>query len=297
VLRAFYDHGVTLSDPSGGRRGTGRRVSARPFTATYGPWALVAGGSEGLGAAFARELARRGLHLVLVARRPGPLAQTAELIRQATRAQVLTVTADLAAPGAIDLVAEATADRPVGLVVANAAISPTGPFIACTEADIGAVADLNCRATALLAHRFLPPMVQRGRGGLILMSSLAGLQGVPGLAMYSASKAFLNTLAQALWAEHRGSGVDVIACCAGAVTTPGYRQAARRTAPGATTPEQVAAAALDALGHGFRVVPGPLNKVSTVALERLLPKRAAIAVFGRASAATLHDPPTPDPAG
>jgi uncharacterized protein len=265
-------------------------VSARPFAAAYGPWALVAGGSEGLGAAFAHELARRGLHLVLVARRPGPLAQTAELIRQATRAQVQTVTADLAAPGAIDLVAEATADRPVGLVVANAAISPTGAFTASTEADVSAVADLNCRATALLAHRFLPPMVQRGRGGLVLMSSLAGLQGVPGLAMYSASKAFLNTLAEALWAENRGSGVDVIACCAGAVTTPGYRQAARRTAPGATTPEHVATVALDALGHGFRVVPGPLNKVSTLALERLLPKRAAIAVFGRASAATLGDP-------
>jgi len=265
-------------------------VSARPFAATYGPWALVAGGSEGLGAAFAHELARRGLHLVLVARRPGPLAATADLIRATTRAQVHTVTADLAAPGAIDLVAGATADRPVGLVVANAAISPTGSFTASTEADVRAVADLNCRASALLAHRFLPSMVERRRGGLILMSSLAGLQGVPGLAMYSASKAFLITLAQALWAENRGSGVDVIACCAGAVTTPGYRQATRRTAPGATTPEQVAAAALDALGHGFRVVPGPLNRVSTVALERLLPKRAAISVFGRASAAALHDP-------
>jgi hypothetical protein len=265
-------------------------VSARPFAATYGPWALVAGGSEGLGAAFAHELARRGLHLVLVARRPGPLAATADLIHATTRAQVHTVTADLAAPGAIDLVAGATADRPVGLVVANAAISPTGAFTAGTEADVRAVADLNCRATALLAHRFLPAMVERRRGGLILMSSLAGLQGVPGLAMYSASKAFLITLAQALWAENRGSGVDVIACCAGAVMTPGYQQATRRTAPGATTPEHVAAAALDALGRGFRVIPGPLNKVSTLALERLAPKRAAIAVFGRASAAALHDP-------
>jgi len=265
-------------------------MSARPFAATYGPWALVAGGSEGLGAAFAHELARRGIHLVLVARRPGPLEHTAEVIRQATRAQVQTVTADLAAPGAIDLIAEAIADRPVGLVVANAAISPTGSFTAISEADISAVADLNCRASALLAHRFLPPMVTRGRGGLILMSSLAGLQGVPGLAMYSASKAFLITLAQALWAENRGAGIDVLACCAGAVTTPGYRQATRRTAPGATAPEQVATAALDALGHGFRVVPGPLNKVSTLALEHLLPKRAAIAVFGRASAAALRDP-------
>ncbi|HEY6297016.1 MAG TPA: SDR family NAD(P)-dependent oxidoreductase [Streptosporangiaceae bacterium] len=265
-------------------------MSARPFAAAYGPWALVAGGSEGLGAAFAHELARRGLHLVLVARRPGPLDHTAGLIRQATGAQVLTVAADLAAPGAIDQVTEAVADRPVGLVVANAATSPTGAFTAISAADVSAVADLNCRATALLAHRFLPPMADRGRGGLILMSSLAGLQGVPGLAVYSASKAFLITLAEALWAENRGSGVDVIACCAGAVTTPGYQQAARRTAPGATTPEHVATVALDALGHGFRVVPGPLNKLSTVALERLLPKRAAIAVFGRASAATLRDP-------
>ena len=265
-------------------------MSARPFAAAYGPWALVAGGSEGLGAAFAHELARRGLHLVLVARRPEPLAETAALLRQTTGAQVQTVTADLGAPGAIDLVAEATADRPVGLVVANAATSPTGPFTAITEADVGAVADLNCRATALLAHRFLPPMVERGRGGLILMSSLAGLQGVPGLAVYSASKAFLITLAEALWAENRGSGVDVIACCPGAVTTPGYRQATRRTAPGATTPEQVAAAALDALGTGFRVVPGQLNRLSTVTLERLLPKRAAIAVLGRAAAAALRDP-------
>jgi short-subunit dehydrogenase len=264
-------------------------MRARPFPATYGPWALVAGGSQGLGAAFAHELARRGLHLVLVARRPGPLAQTAALIRQTTRVQIDTVVADLAAPGVIDLIAQATADRPVGLVVANAAISPTGSFTSITQADVGAVADLNCRATALLAHRFLPPMVQRGRGGLILMSSLAGLQGVPGLAMYSASKAFLITLAQALWAENRGSGVDVIACCPGAVTTPGYRLATRRTAPGATTPEQVAEAALDALGTGFRVVPGQLNKLSTVTLERLLPKRTAIKVFGRATVAALRD--------
>lgn len=265
-------------------------MSARPFSATYGPWALVAGGSEGLGAAFARELARRGLHLVLVARRSGPLEETAERLRETALVQIRTVVADLAAPGAIDQIAETASDVSVGLLVANAAISPTGPFTSMTEADICAVTDLNCRATALLAHRFLPPMAERGRGGLILMSSLAGLQGVPQLAMYSASKAFLITLAQALWAENRASGVDVIACCPGAVTTPGYQQAARRTAPGTTTPEQVATTALDALGSGFRVVPGQLNRLSTLTLERLLPKRAAISVFGRATAAALRDP-------
>lgn len=128
----------------------------------------------------------------------------------------------------------------------------------------------------MLAHQFLPAMVERGKGGVIFMSSLAGLQGVPNLAVYSASKAFLISLAEALWAETRAAGVDVLACCAGAVITPGYQQAA--------------ATALDALGHGFRVVPGRLNRVNTFVLEHLLPERAAISVFGRATAAALNFP-------
>lgn len=201
-------------------------MSRPAFALSYGPWALVAGGSEGLGGAFAAELARRGLNLVLVARRPETLADTAARLRAAWPVEIVTAAADLASPGAVDQVADATADLPIGLVVVNAAHAPTGPFLGARDTDITAAVHLNCGAATMLAHRFLPAMVERGRGGMIFMSSLAGLQGVPNLAVYSASKAFLISLAEALWAETRATGVDVLACCAGAVITPGYQQAA-----------------------------------------------------------------------
>lgn len=178
-------------------------------------------------------------------------------------------------------------------MVANAALAPAGPFLACSAAELSTVVDLNCRSAMLLARQFPPDMVQRGHGGLVLVSSLAGLQGVPGLAAYSATKAFLISLAESLWSETRSAGVDVIASCPGAVTTPGYELAARRKAPGSMSPALVAATTFDALGHGFRVVPGWLNQVSAVTLSRLVPRRAAIAVFGRATAAALAETASP----
>lgn len=264
-------------------------MSRPPFAASYGPWALVAGASEGIGAAFADEIGRRGLNLVLVARRLEPLAATAAGLRDAHGVEVETVTADLGAPDAIERIAAAIAGRPIGLVVANAALAPAGPFLASDAASVSAAVDLNCRAAVLLAHRFLPGMAERGRGGLVFVSSLAGLQGVPSLAVYSATKAFLISLAESLWAEARPAGVDVIAACPGAVLTPGYQEAARRPAPGTTSPAVVAATTLDALGRGFRVVPGRLNQVNAFVLSRLMPRRVAIAVFGRATIAALNE--------
>jgi uncharacterized protein len=262
-------------------------VSRPPFARSYGPWAVVAGGSEGLGAAFAAEIARRGVHQVLVARRPELLEQAAARLRREHGTEVVTVAGDLAAPGTLDQVRTAAADREIGLVVANAALAPQGSFLDTAEAELAGTIDLNCRASMLLARAFLPDMARRGHGGTIFVSSLAGLQGVAGLAAYSASKAYLVTLGESLWAELRPAGVDVLTVCAGAVVTPGYQQAARRQAPGAASPEMVAATALDALGHGFRAVPGTLNRVSAFTLQRLVPRRTAIAVFGRATAAAL----------
>jgi uncharacterized protein len=264
-------------------------VSGPPFARSYGPWAVVAGGSEGLGAAFADQLARRGVHQVLVARRPEPLEQTAARLRQEHGTEVITVAADLAAPGMVDQVRAAVADRDIGLVVANAALAPQGAFLGTAVDELTGTIDLNCKASMLLARAFLPDMARRGHGGMIFVSSLTGLQGVPGLAAYSATKAYLVSLGESLWAEMRPAGVDVLTVCAGAVVTPGYQQAARRRAPGTTSPDLVAATALGALGHGFRVVPGTVNRVSAFALQRLAPRRAAIAVFGRATAAALKD--------
>lgn len=250
----------------------------------YGPCALVVGASEGIGAAFADALAARGLDLVLVARRPEPLEETAQRLRDERGVQVLTVVGDLRDPALVrERLAVVVAEREVGLVVANAALAPVGPFLAEPDDVLAGAVEVNARGAVLLARTVLPPMVGRGRGGLVLMTSVAGLQGSRGLVAYAATKSFLLVLAEGLWAELRPHDVDVLACAAGAVRTPGYDRVVSRAAPGTLAPDAVVAAALAHLGRGPRVVPGAVNQVAAALLTRLLPRRAAIALISRAS--------------
>jgi short-subunit dehydrogenase len=250
------------------------------FAERYGPWAVVAGASEGIGAAYATELAARGLNLILVARRAEPLAALAGKLPVET----VPVVADLSTMEGLATVYAATGDREVGLVVSNAAYAPMSPFLDLTAEQLSTVVDLNCRAPLLLARHYLPGMAARRRGGFIVMSSLSGQQGTPGLTGYAASKAFGAVLAEGLWAELRTDGVDVLTCVAGAVSTENYQRTMSRPAPGTVTPEAVASTALRALGRGPRVVPGALMRVSAVLMSRLLPRRTAITMIGRASA-------------
>jgi short-subunit dehydrogenase len=257
------------------------------FADRYGPWAVVAGASEGIGAAFATALAQRGLNLVLVARRPEPLAALAATLP----VQTVAVSADLSTKDGLAAVSGAAGGREVGLLVCNAAYAPMGRFLDQPESGLETVLDVNCRAPVLLARRYLPGMVARGRGGLIVMSSVAGLQGLPGLSVYAATKSFGAVLAEGLWAELKGTGVDVVACLAGAVVTPGYQQSMARAAPGAKSPEAVVTQALHALPHGPRTVPGGLMKFSAALMSRLLPRRTAIGIIGRTSSGLAAAPP------
>jgi short-subunit dehydrogenase len=249
------------------------------FADRYGPWALVAGASQGLGAAFATELAARGLGVVLVARRPAPLAALAARLPTRT----VEVAADLATPAGLAAVRAGADGLQIGLVVANAAYAPIGGFLDLPADDLDRALDLNCRAPVALARFFLPGMVDRGRGGFVVMSSLAGLQGSPSLAVYAATKAFGAVLAEGLWAQVRGSGVHVVACLAGAVETPGLAATKGRRAPGTLPPDRVAAAALRGLGRGPRVVPGAVSGLAAQVMSRVLPRRTAIGVIGRAA--------------
>ena len=141
------------------------------------------------------------------------------------------------------------------------------------------VVDVNVRAPVALLRTFLPPMTERGRGAVVLMTSLAGNQGTPRIAAYAASKAFTRVLAESLWYELKDRGIDVVACCAGAVRTPGYAMAAGKDAPGTLDPEKVVEQTLRALGHGPVVIPGFINRAATVFMSRLLPRRTAIAIM------------------
>lgn len=254
------------------------------FRERYGPWALIAGASVGLGEAFARQLAGHGINLVLVARRQDALDHLAAGLRSAHGIDVRTLAADLARTDLKTLVEEFTAGLEVGLLVYNAAYSAIGPFLEHPLEDHLRVLDVNCRGPVVLCHLFGGPMVRRQRGGIVLMTSTAGSQGGPWISSYAASKAFNLLLAEALWDELAASGVDVVACRAGATRTPGYE--ASKPHPSRIPllePADVAAKTIAALGHGPSIVPGVFYRFSAFVMDRLFPRRAAIRIMGRAT--------------
>ncbi len=234
------------------------------FSDRYGSWALVAGASEGLGAAYARALASRGMNLLLVARRKALLDTLVDECASRFAVEARGLEADLGTPGFIEKIEQAAEGLDLGLVVYNAAYAPMGGFYEMDPADLSRVVDVNVRGPLTLVRAVLPTMVARGRGALILMTSLAGNQGSPGIAAYAASKAFNKVLAESLWRELRPKGVDILACCAGAILTPGYKSSSSKPAPGAVRPELVAERALRSLGRGPVAVPGFVSRLGAV---------------------------------
>lgn len=219
----------------------------------YGPWALIAGGSEGVGAEFARQLAADGFNLVLVARKPGPLEATADALR--TRdVEVRTVAADLTDPNAVAAITATTADVEVGLLVYNAGANSHGhPF---TDGDLSGfqgVIDLNITAMLALTHHYARPMKERRCGGVLLVGSLAGYVGTSTEAIYGGVKAFGRIFAEGLWAELREYDVDVLELVLGVTRTPAMERAGLNfDVPGmhVSEPAAVAVEGLAALPHG-----------------------------------------------
>lgn len=199
----------------------------------HGPWAVVTGGSEGTGAAYARELARAGINLVLIARREGPLTETAAQIRAASGVEVRTLALDLSRPDMLERIREATDDLEVGTLVSNVgAGAGSGRLVDLELADALRTIQLGPACHTALAHHFGKGMAARGRGAIVLVGSLAGVAGGATMAMYSAGKAFTQTLAEALWAEMQPLGVDVVYVVLGATDTPSRARQGFEDPPG-----------------------------------------------------------------
>lgn len=240
-------------------------MNEHAFLHRYGPWALVTGASDGIGRAFATRLAALGFKLVVVARRSDRLRQLADEMADRHGTVVRVVAADLGTSEGLAAVDVATADLDVGLLVAAAGYGTSGPLL---QADIDRehnMLDVNCFATLHQCTVFGKRFTARGRGGMILMSSLLAWQGVPRSANYAATKAYVQSLAEGLRLELGPNGVDVLASAPGPVTS-GFAARADMRMGAALLPDVVASDSLAALGRRGTVVPGALSKLLTYSL-------------------------------
>jgi short-subunit dehydrogenase len=225
------------------------------FAARYGPWALVAGASEGTGASFARQLAEKGLNLILIARREGPLEQLAGELRETSGVECVIASIDLASEDAAEQLSAVAEGREVGLLILNAGADPNGSmFLDNAIGNWDQLAVRNVMTVMRALHAFGRPMRERGRGGMMVVGSGACYAGLPGIGVYAASKAFDLVLCEALWAELQPHGVDVLSYVIGRTDTPAHRELME--ARGMAIPEDLASSddvarlGLERLPHG-----------------------------------------------
>lgn len=250
----------------------------------YGNTALVAGASEGIGAAFATCLAAEGMNLVIIARRPQPLQQLADFLKSKYDVNVLCITCDLSGLNACQQIEEALNGREINLLIYNAALSYIGPFIKNSAENHSKAAQLNMVTPLKMVRLYGEKMVTRGKGAVVLMTSLAGFQGSGYLSVYAATKAFNRILAESLWYEWKDSGVDILACCAGATATPGYKNTnPEKTGfftPRVLEPEEVVHECFKKLGKQPSYITGRGNRIASFIMQKILPRKMAINIMG-----------------
>jgi len=266
------------------------------FARRYGPRALVAGGATGIGAEYCRQIAATGLDLLVFDRDETGLDAIATELRSVPGAvDVVTAAVDLAQPAAqlLEAVRAAVGDLEIGLLIANAAWSPVGPFLDVALPDLLTAIDINCRAPVVLIHDLGARMAARGRGGIIVMSSLAAEAGTANVALYSATKAFDLVLAEGLWYELRDRGVDVVAIRPGSTRTTGWQstQPADGELDGVMEPPDVVRDALAALGTTPSIAAGSDNRAAE-ALFRSMTRRDVVELMSGITS-RLVPPPAP----
>lgn len=250
----------------------------------YGKCALIAGGSEGIGAAFAHYLAKEGLDLVLVARGLAKLEQLAAEIRTNHQVEVACIACDLSTQDATAQIQQQLEGKKIDVLVYNAALSFIGHFEENTMQHHNQIAQANMVTPMNMVQAFGSEMLQNKKGAVVIMASLAGFQGSGFLAAYAASKAFNRVLAESLWYEWKDKGVDVMACCAGATSTPNFiNTKPEKTsifAPKVQTPEAVVKECFKKLGKTPSIITGTGNKIASFFMQRLMPRKLAIKIMG-----------------
>jgi len=262
------------------------------FKDKYGPWGLIAGASIGLGAAFAEEVAKRKLNLVLIARRSEPLKELENELKSRYGVDIRTVQLDLALPNLLEELVPHTDDIEIGLMIYDTAFHTIGAFFNQSLENHLRHIDVNCRGPLMLTYHFGHKMIQRGRGGIILMSSLTCFQGSPLLSNYGGTKAYNTILGEGLWYEMNQHGVDVMASVAGAIETPNYIKTEPNKlsmAPGPMKPVDVARETVASLGKTHTFVPGKSYRFASFITNRFMPRTRAIKMMANANVKMYGD--------
>lgn len=269
----------TVNHDSTKRRMQARSRRQKRFHTRYGPWVVITGASSGIGREMALRLAESGLNLVLAARSKAALEQLAADLTTQHGIEVRVVDLDLARETGVETLGAATCELDVGLLVAAAGFGTSGPFLDSQLDQELEMLNVNCRSLVALSWHFGRRFTERGRGGIVLMSSIVGFQGMPNAAHYAATKAYVQVLAEALYVELSPLGVNVLASAPGP-TNSGFAARAGMRMGTALNPADVAQPTLDALGYRSTVLPGFLSKLLTYSLIPL-PRWARVRIMGR----------------
>lgn len=252
------------------------------LTNRYGSWALITGASSGIGKELAERIAEAGLNVLIVARRKQLLEELGTSLRTKYHVEVLVVEADLGTREGIEHVLQSTQKLDVGLLVASAGFGTSGLFSESSLAEELAMLQVNCAALLHFTLHYSKVFQARKKGGIILLSSMVAFQGVPYSAHYAATKAYVQSLAEALSLELKPFGVDVLAAAPGPVES-GFSGVANMKMSMALTPADVGVPILQALGRKTTVFPGFLTKLLVYSLRtapRSLKVRIMQAVMG-----------------
>ncbi|MEM6766035.1 MAG: SDR family NAD(P)-dependent oxidoreductase [Bacteroidota bacterium] len=243
----------------------------------YGTWALVTGASSGLGRAVAEELAATGMNLLLVARRKGVLEEIAASYKDQHAIEAHILSADLSQEEGLTAVLAAAETLDIGLLVTAAGFGSSGRFLDAELEEEVNMLSVNCEAVLRLVHHFGNKFKVVKHGGIILFSSIVAFQGAPFSAHYAATKAYIQSLGEALAVEWKGSGVDILVTAPGPVKTE-FGGRANMNMDDAQNPNKLAISILNALGRRTLNFPGFLTKFLTGSLS-LLPRWGKVRVM------------------
>jgi len=243
----------------------------------YGEWAIITGASSGIGLELATQLAEAGFNLVIHARHSDKLLKVETEIKARSNVTIKVVASDVSEEAGINKIIQAAHGLNVGLLIVSAGYGTSGNFIESSLPVEINMLKVNCEALLSLTHYYSQQFVRQKRGGIILMSSMVAFQGTPFAANYAATKAYVQTLAEALAVELKPSGVDVLAAAPGPVES-GFSQRSNMKMSMSMTPAQVGVPILNALGRKTTVLPGALTKLLVYSL-RTVPRWGKIKIM------------------